>query len=399
MIHICYSLYDGDGHYSKFTGTSMLSMFENTRAEVTIHLLHDGSLTDDNRKKFLITVEKYNQKIKFYDVEETCAKELANFRKRYPNLSKKYQAIMYRLWLPKFLDVEKIIYLDSDTIINLDINELWQIELSENVLAAVTESENGIDCNFFFPICRDGVVKAKDYFNSGVLIIDVEKLRDAQKKIAHALIFVVQHRYLYIDQDILNYCFSTQTLKLPTKFNSLIMQARNKNDFVTENRICHFAGDSLTLNGGDEFNRLWLKYFLKTAWLDNTFDLIDKINGAMENFFVDERFSAIEISALVSGKSRAFYVDADLSEKIINGLMVKDDEDVIIANSKQSLKILVKEMLNCAGTKVFFIAVAFYEELSKLLTKAGFVEGVEFVDGMKFLPNQNNVSREILKSL
>lgn len=401
MIHICYSIYDGNGRYSKFTGTSMLSMFENTRENVTVHLLHDGTLTSDNREKFLATAQKFGQQIKLYDVEKICAAELAEFRRHYPNLLKHYQAIMYRLWLPKILDVEvtKIIYLDSDTIINLDINGLWQIELNDNVLAAVTESSNGIDCNFFFPICHDGFVKAENYFNSGVLVIDVEKFRAAQIKLADALIFVVKHKYLYIDQDILNYCFAEKTLKLPPKFNSLILQARRQNNFITENKICHYAGSSLTLNCSDAFNKLWLEYFIKSAWFTNPLELIDGINGAMENFFVDERNSAIKLSALVSGKSRAFFVDADLCEEIIGGLMVKDDEDIIVANSKKSVKKLLSEMLKCEGKKVFFIAVAFYKELSKILTKAGFVEDVDFVDGMELLPNSNNVSREILKSL
>ncbi|MBR6711851.1 MAG: hypothetical protein IKI76_02505 [Selenomonadaceae bacterium] len=29
MIHVCFALYDKAGHYSKFTGTAMLSLFEN----------------------------------------------------------------------------------------------------------------------------------------------------------------------------------------------------------------------------------------------------------------------------------------------------------------------------------------------------------------------------------
>ena len=399
MIHICYGLYDGEGRYSKFTGTSMLSMFENTRAEVTVHLLHDATLTSDNREKFFSTVQHYGQKIKFYDVEKICARELEIFHRRYPNLHKHYQAIMYRLWLPKILDVEKIIYLDSDTIINLDINELWSVELGENVLAAVTESANGIDCNFFFPICRDGFVKAEDYFNSGVLVIDVEKFKSAQKQISNAQLFAVKRAYLYIDQDVLNYCFAEKTLKLPNKFNRLVFRSRCQNDFVTESRICHFAGDCLTLNGSDDFNKLWLEYFTKSAWCTNIFELIDKINGATENFFVDERTSAIKLYAQISGKSRAFFVDAYLCEEIIEGLMIKDDEDIIIANSKQSIKTLLTEMVNCAGKKIFFIAVAFYGELSKILTKAGFVEGADFIDGMALLPNSNDASRAILKSL
>ena len=29
MIHVCFGLYDKNGTYSKFTGTTMLSIFEN----------------------------------------------------------------------------------------------------------------------------------------------------------------------------------------------------------------------------------------------------------------------------------------------------------------------------------------------------------------------------------
>ncbi|MBQ7629907.1 MAG: hypothetical protein IJS81_06805 [Selenomonadaceae bacterium] len=32
MVHVCFGLHDSDGRYSKFTGTAMLSMFENCSA-------------------------------------------------------------------------------------------------------------------------------------------------------------------------------------------------------------------------------------------------------------------------------------------------------------------------------------------------------------------------------
>ena len=48
---------------------------------------------------------------------------------------------LYRLFVPQVLPntVNKIIYLDSDLIVNLDIKELWQIELDDKILAAVPE--------------------------------------------------------------------------------------------------------------------------------------------------------------------------------------------------------------------------------------------------------------------
>ncbi len=35
MIHVCFSLYDKTGSYSKFTGTAMLSLFENINTPPT----------------------------------------------------------------------------------------------------------------------------------------------------------------------------------------------------------------------------------------------------------------------------------------------------------------------------------------------------------------------------
>ena len=51
-VHICYAMYDKNGTFSKYVGTSMTSVFENTDAPVAVHLMHDSTLTDDNREKF-----------------------------------------------------------------------------------------------------------------------------------------------------------------------------------------------------------------------------------------------------------------------------------------------------------------------------------------------------------
>ena len=36
MIHVCFGLHDKTGRYSKFTGTTMLSMFENSSTPPTL---------------------------------------------------------------------------------------------------------------------------------------------------------------------------------------------------------------------------------------------------------------------------------------------------------------------------------------------------------------------------
>ena len=119
MIHVCFGLHDKDGHYSKFTGTAILSMFENTNCKVTVHLLHDNTLTQDNRDKFSYIAGRYGQIIKFYNVEEICKNEIVRLNelfKNYPNYERFTIGAIYKVLIPKSLsdDTEKVIYLDSD---------------------------------------------------------------------------------------------------------------------------------------------------------------------------------------------------------------------------------------------------------------------------------------------
>ena len=61
MIHVCFAIYDKTGRYSKFTGTTMLSLFENTTSSVTVHILHDNTLPAENRDKFSYIAGRYGQ--------------------------------------------------------------------------------------------------------------------------------------------------------------------------------------------------------------------------------------------------------------------------------------------------------------------------------------------------
>ena len=225
MIHVCFALYDKTGHYSRFTGTAMLSLFENTKSEVTVHLLHDNTLTDDNRDKFIQIAERYKQQLKFYNVEELCADKIAKIEECFSQAKNSHFSIamFYRLFIPHLLlpqGIEKVIYLDSDIIVNLDIAELWQVELENYPLAAVREVDNGVDIARYSRLVSDGFVKAETYFNSGVLLMNLKVLRNEEANISAGIKFRSEHpEYTYFDQEILNYCFESRTLNLPLKFN------------------------------------------------------------------------------------------------------------------------------------------------------------------------------------
>jgi len=75
MIHVCLCFHDETGQYSKFAGTTILSLFENANTipllpSITVHILHGHTLTKDNREKFMCLAGHYGQLINFYNVEE-----------------------------------------------------------------------------------------------------------------------------------------------------------------------------------------------------------------------------------------------------------------------------------------------------------------------------------------
>ena len=243
MIHVCFGLHDKTGHYSKFTGTTMLSIFANTKSEVTVHILHDDTLTQANRDKFSAVAKQYNQRVEFYNVEEICADKLAEYVSLVPAVKTAPVTVgaFYRLVLTEILspDIDKVIYLDSDIVVNLDITELWKIELGDKIFAAVPEAANGMLLQKFMPLCLEGYVKPEDYFNSGVLLMNLNILRGEGETLKRGVIFRGKRNNGCFDQDILNYLFAADYIKLPVEFNCFVKTHRHLNNDAAFGKIYH----------------------------------------------------------------------------------------------------------------------------------------------------------------
>ena len=413
MIHVCFGLHDKDGRYSKFTGTAILSMFENhyyPPPSITVHILHDNTLTEDNRDKFSYIANKYGQIIKFNNVEKICAEEVNRINQLFADEQNREGFSMgkfYRLLLPNILSehIEKVIYLDSDIIVNLDINELWQIPLSDKPLAAVPEKNNGIIPEISFGFCKKGFVKPENYFNSGVLVMNLKQIRQNELeniwKGIHLRAKTPESGHF--DQEILNYCFSEKCLKLPLKFNTFVRMLRKRMDLQTCNRIYHYTAHCLNLDMSDAFNNLWFSYFEKTSWF--TKDIIGRINELIVptiNNNINKRESefknlALNMSILLAYRQRAFFTIAPNVEAIKKFFAVRADELIIPFESEESIPTLAYAMETLRGQKIFFILMDEYPQLCEALTEVGFVEGLDFVNAAKFLnlPDENETNLEL----
>ena len=179
MMDICYAIADEKGTYSKFLGTSLWSLCERHGAkDLHIHLLHDGSLREKEKLRFRQAAMHFGQQLSFYNVEVLAAAELDYLRQELPQagVSRYTYAAFYRLLAARLLprEVKRFIYFDADTVIHMDIANLWQINLEGYPLAAVAEyDEVGYPADNL--MVAAGWMDGKAYFNSGVLLVDREK--------------------------------------------------------------------------------------------------------------------------------------------------------------------------------------------------------------------------------
>jgi len=135
-------------------------------------------LTNDVTENDIVEIrslEKDNFKIEIVDVNpkiESIKNKVA--LRDYYSVS-----IYFRLFIPTlFPQYDKAIYLDSDIVLNDDIAKMFKEDIGNNYLGAVLDETVFTNKDFIYYVREALDVTEKQYFNSGVLIMNLKKFRD-----------------------------------------------------------------------------------------------------------------------------------------------------------------------------------------------------------------------------
>ncbi len=116
------------------------------------------------------------------------------------------KTIYYRLFIPKlFPDIKKAIYLDADVVLVDDIANLFRIDLGDNMVGGVMDEVVATD-----PVFREYSLKSlgldyTHYFNSGMLLMNLDELRKVQLEETFFYLFNnFDFKTIAPDQDFLN---------------------------------------------------------------------------------------------------------------------------------------------------------------------------------------------------
>ena len=400
MIHVCYCFCDKTGRYAKFAATSMLSLLENTKSEVTVHILHDNTLTEDNRDKFSYIANRYEQTVQFYNLSEFCSDKIAKIINMVPEVETATVTVgtFYKLLIPQALpeEIKKAVFIDPDTIVNLDIDELWQVELEDKVLGAVTEVAVGTNSAKAFLLCSGGIVNEENYFNCGVLLMNLDVLREDEDIIMQGVKFRGYNpKQKFFEQTVLNYCFSEQALKLPEKFNYPVKIVRQSENPDVERKIYHYTTGSsrMGLEMNDPCNALWFSYFIKTPFFNEK--VIGQLYERLQKIRTELKEVPLKLSAIMPGKMRVFFIEPQKVDSMKKFFSIKDYEEIILAENEDSFQKLIDTMQNSKGMCVFFILTEKFLKKKfpfDRLKKEGFTEGKDFIKAWTFLSEAQGVT-------
>ncbi|MEE1060250.1 MAG: glycosyltransferase family 8 protein [Ruminococcus sp.] len=260
--------------------TMLQSLFENCDHEIVVWYLYDN-LSDRNKKRIKKLVESKNKGIlQLVKVEDEIFLEA-------PVINYFSKEMYYRILAAKLLPntLERVLYLDADIIIKDNIDEFYYQDFTIN------------DIENLFIVCPDQIddyhnqeyhnrlkiPMEKAYFNSGVMLMNLEMMRQ-EVKLPQVFDYISNNRekLRLPDQDLLNALYYDKVMVVDKKYN-LMLGSYSSTSFekINDAKIIHFTGGSKPWKygyckmGGEMFKEytikagcgIWYKKSKMTSWV------------------------------------------------------------------------------------------------------------------------------------
>ncbi len=166
---------------------------------------------------------------------------------------------------------DKVLYIDSDTIIQGDLTELFNTNLKDTYAAVVKDTAAILTLNWHKKL------NLKNYFNAGVLLLNLKKLRE--DNIHEKFVESINEREdlaLSLDQHTQNICYRDNVTFLSPKYNYMITNSKfslkklalffdidigEMKNIIKFPIIIHYSGWLKPYNYFVPYRKVWHKYF------------------------------------------------------------------------------------------------------------------------------------------
>lgn len=281
-------VYYSSNFFSEMCGVAIQSLCENNQDSdvITIYVIEDD-ISEENKNRLCEITDHYNRNIVF--IEKPLQQEL------YPDVKYDLGHTYARMAMAELLpeSVERVLSLDSDTLVVNSLSDMYNIEFAENEYVA------GVyDC--VGRAVQENLLhasKVMKYCNVGMLLIDLKKWR--KKNVGKQLLDVVlssvdgkQNMY-FLEQDMMNIVFEGHLKLIDPCYNMLtsiylfdydeIIQMKHPVSYYSKDVVnrakkhpvllhattCFYVKRRMWVQDSDSpYAKFYLYYRRKTAWGD-----------------------------------------------------------------------------------------------------------------------------------
>jgi UDP-glucose:(glucosyl)LPS alpha-1,3-glucosyltransferase len=261
-LHIAFGV---DSNYFLGMAVAIVSVLENNRDQALVFHVLTPAISEENAARLREIESRYRTPIKVQIIDASIFDEFADF----PSFSQYSAAIFTRLLIASTLHgiTDKVLYLDADIVCQGSVAELTAIDIDDCVVAAV--GDVGAIAEKQISTLQ---LSARQYFNSGVLYINVENWM-ANDVWHHAVkaILASNKKFSFPDQDALNIVLDGRAKIIDSKFNwmyDLFSETASKKRIAKDAVFVHFVGRLKPWHNWccNTSNSLFLKYQAMSPW-------------------------------------------------------------------------------------------------------------------------------------
>lgn len=215
---------------------TLYSLLESSRSPVRINFLQSGySEKDISKLRETLSAFDGHYELRPIDIDIS---QFNTYRGLHGN-----KFAFARILLANTLSDDRVIYLDSDLLVNKDLTELYHLDLGDHVIAVsgVGTIAGAIESEFFSSL---GMEQQSKYFNSGVILINLKKWRN-ENITEQCMSFADQYpdKLYTADQTVMNYVFyENQFHELDPSYNHALYPDSQTLEAKTQEHILHFVG-------------------------------------------------------------------------------------------------------------------------------------------------------------
>ena len=255
-LNIAYSFDDG---YAQHAAVSIVSLLENNKdiENITVHII-TNALNNENTLRIEEVISRYGRKVQYH--------ELGTLTERM-KISTDFNRSAYgRIFLDNLTDIDRIIYVDSDTVIDGSLKELMTLDMTDSLVAGVQDTVNP------YYVINIGLGHNHRYINDGgVIILNLDLWRN--KGITDKcidFIYKFNGNPPHNDQGTINAVCAGHIAILPARYNVMpphfeftskqIISLFKMKSYYNQTELDNAVKNPIVIHYTDEFyNRPWFK--------------------------------------------------------------------------------------------------------------------------------------------